>query len=145
MAARKFDQIVDESDALARFRAQTQRIARMQRHYEKLAPSPLQQLSHVANFKQDVLVLCAYSGAVAARLRQLTPSLCGAFDKIGVKLSGITVYVQAPDASGGPASHPGHARGISPDARKQLENLKENLADADLLRQALERLLERSR
>ncbi|MBL8470518.1 MAG: DUF721 domain-containing protein [Rhodocyclaceae bacterium] len=145
MPARKFDQIVSESDALARFRAQTERIARMQRHYEKVAPTPLKELSHVANFKQDVLVLCAYSGAVAARLRQLTPSLCGAFEKNGVKLSGITVIVQAPrpaDASSGRLAEP---RLIPAEAREHIENLSESLGEQDSLGQALKRLLERSR
>ena len=112
---------------------------------DALAPlSPaLGAASKVANLKGDVLVIRTDSGAIAARLRQMTPSLIQHFAAAGHVLSEIRVRVAPLAASRG--QRPPPDRRISAQAKDHLRDFAATLPADAPLREALERLAKRSR
>lgn len=65
--------------------------------YQGIAPAHLGQASCVANYKSGIIIIHAVSGAVAAKLRQLAPTLANEFSKRGVECNEVQVKVQAPE------------------------------------------------
>lgn len=65
--------------------------------YQGIAPAHLGQASCVANYKSGIIIIHAVSGAVAAKLRQLAPTLANEFLKRGVECNEVQVKVQAPE------------------------------------------------
>ena len=66
-------------DALARLRDHAARLRRLQTVLEQHLPPALAAACSVANLKGDTLVLLAHGGAVAARLKQIAPTLAEQF------------------------------------------------------------------
>lgn len=129
-------------DALARLQDHASRLLRLQRCLEAALPPALAAASRVANLKGDTLVIRTDSGAVAARLRQMTPGLLEHFAAAGHVLTEIRVRV-APYAA--TWQRPPTERQLSPGARRHLEGFAATLPADAPLREALERLARRSR
>ena len=81
-------------DHLARLSAQAGRLVTLQRIFEKTVPASLGRYARVANLKQGKVVIHADSGAVAAKVLQLTPRLTDAFHYSFSQISEIQVKVQ---------------------------------------------------
>jgi hypothetical protein len=94
MAARSLDAYLNSAGGLARLSAHAGRLVKLQRVFEKIAPSYLAASSRVANFKLGKVVIHADSGAVAAKLRQMLPSLLDEFSLEGAEVTEIQVKVQ---------------------------------------------------
>lgn len=63
--------------------------------YQEMAPKHLGQASRVANFRSGTVVIHANNGAVAAKLRQLAPTLVNGFSKRGMECTEVLVKAQA--------------------------------------------------
>ena len=63
--------------------------------YQEMAPTHLGQASCVANYRSGTIVIHAVSGAVAAKLRQMAPSLANEFSKQGAECTEVQIKVQA--------------------------------------------------
>lgn len=130
-------------DTLSRLHDHAARLRRLQAALETALPPTLANACTVGNLKGDTLVLFARSGAIAARVKQLLPSLLQNFADAGTLLRKIEVKVtvhNVPEAPRAPV-----ARAIGNAGRKSLEALRDSLpADAPLAA-ALEQLLRRSR
>jgi hypothetical protein len=130
-------------DALARLRDHASRLRRLQAVLEKHLPPALASACAVANVKGDMLVLLANGGAVAARLKQIAPTLAEQFAAAGLPIRSIQVKVkilEEPDAR-----RPAPDRRLSDAGRRSLADLSASLPADSPLRESIERLIERSR
>jgi Dna[CI] antecedent DciA-like protein len=136
------DRYFRSADALSRLAEHAARLIRLQAILSRELPPLMAESCGVANLKQDELVIHARSGAVAARLKQMLPSLLQAYARQGVLLAGIQVRVEVRNPTPAPPAVP--RRDISAQTRGGLAQLANTLpADAPLA-QALRRLVGRS-
>lgn len=116
------------------------RLLRMQRILESALPRTLVRGARVANYKLGKLIIHADSGAVAAKLKQITPTLLGVFLDEGTQVTGIEVRVQPrttqPQRSSKKTSVP-----LGNKPKQGLTSLAADLPADSPLRQALEHLL----
>lgn len=144
MAARSLDAYLNSAGDLARLSAHAGRLVKLQRVFEEIAPAYLAASSHVANFKLGKVVIHADSGAVAAKLRQMLPSLVDEFSLKGAEITEIQVKVQP---SGVALQHKKRviAATVGSSAKTGLSRLAEELPADSPLKEAVERLVKRSR
>ena len=144
MAARSLDAYLNSAGDLARLSAHAGRLVKLQRVFEEIAPSFLAASSRVANFKLGKVVIHADSGAVAAKLRQMLPSLIDEFSLKGAEITEIQVKVQP---SGVALQHKKRvvAAAVGSSAKTGLSRLAEELPAGSPLKEAVERLVKRSR
>lgn len=144
MAARSLDAYLNAAGDLARLSAHAGRLVKLQRVFAQIAPDYLAASSHVANFKSGKLIIHADSGAVAAKLRQMLPSLADAFSLNGAEITEIQIKVQPSDAA---QQHKKMmvAAPIGASAKSGLSRLAAELPADSPLKEALERLVQRSR
>jgi hypothetical protein len=144
MAARSLDAYLNSSGGLARLSAHAGRLVKLQRVFEQIAPLHLAASSRVANFKSGKVVLHADSGAVAAKLKQMLPSLIDDFSLKGAEVTEILVKVQpihaAPQQKKRLLAPP-----VGVAAKEGLHRLAEDLPPESPLKESLERLVNRSR
>ena len=110
--------------------------------YQSIAPVHLRQASRLANYKSGIVVVHAASGAVAAKLRQMAPTLADAFSRRGIECTEVQIKVQAPEtprAFAAPSVKP-----LAPGACDALGSLRDRLPPDAPLRQAIAHLLERA-
>ena len=144
MAARSLDAYLNAPGGLARLAAHAERLVKLQRVFEKIAPSYLAASSRVANFKLGKVVIHADSGAVAAKLRQMLPSLVGEFSSEGAEVTEIQVKVQ-PSHVALQHKKPAQSAVVGASAKAELHDLAEKLPEGSPLKDALERLVKHSR
>ncbi len=145
MAAHSLDAYLNSAGDLARLSAHAGRLVKLQRVFEEIAPAYLAASSHVANFKLGKVVIHADSGAVAAKLRQMLPSLVDEFSLKGAEVTEIQVKVQP---SGVALQHRKRvmvAATVGPSAKTGLSRLADVLPADSPLKEAVERLVKRSR
>ncbi|SFW20032.1 DUF721 domain-containing protein [Nitrosovibrio sp. Nv17] len=121
-------------------------LARMQRAFIEITPPQLAQHCVLGAFSEGSLTLCAHNGAIAAKLRQMVPSLLLKFRSRGHEVTAIRITVQAyfhsPPKSGSPANGSAGKRTIGPGGFESLRRLTAGLPESPL-RMAIDSLLER--
>jgi hypothetical protein len=147
-AGRKLDACLKSSKDWARLSDHAERLLRLRQLYARIAPAYLAEglanASQVANYKSGKIVIHAANGAVAAKLRQIEPSLRGEFCKSGAEVTQITVRVQVGDiATQRHMAAP--QRRLPSQAAASLEALAGSLPAASPLAVALRDLLRRAR
>ncbi len=130
-------------DALARLQDHAARLRRLQRTLESGLPPQLTGQCQVANLKDGTLSVSARGGAAAVRLRQILPSLIEHFVRAGDAVQTIKVKVAAPEQAVWRA--PVSERQLSSTAKEGLARFAQSLPADAPLREALERLVRRSR
>lgn len=130
-------------DALARLQDHAARLRRLQGALEGALAPQLSSQCQVANLKDGTLVIAARGGAVAVRLKQMTPSLIEHFARAGHPLQGIRIKVATPEQT--QWRRPPTERHISPDAKATLAEFAATLPADSPLRGSLERLVRRGR
>lgn len=140
MSARKLQSYFGATATLAALAGQVERVSALQQHWEQVAPSPLAQMCKVSGLQDQVLVLYANNGAMAAKVRQLAPTMLDKLKKRGLEVTAIQVRVQVSFPA--PEQKPAKTLQLGPAGRASLSQLAGQL-EASPLRQALERLLER--
>lgn len=134
---------IGQADPLTRLREHADRLLRLDAMVRRALPEHLRDSCHVANLKQDVLVLHTDSGAVAAKLRQLAPGILRALLGEGMLLSELRVRIAVADyRPEPPAPALRHVSAPSFDAMKQLAA---TLPEDSPLRAALGRFVKHSR
>ena len=115
---------------------------RLAQIYQSIAPEHLRRASRLANYKSGIVVIHAASGAVAAKLRQMAPTLAEAFSRRGVECTDVQIKVQAPEnqkAFTAPSVKP-----LAAGACNALGSLHDRLPPDAPLRQAIAHLLDRA-
>ncbi|OIO09320.1 MAG: hypothetical protein AUJ80_04580 [Gallionellaceae bacterium CG1_02_60_325] len=117
-------------------------LSELQRHYQAIIPPSLAPCSRVAHCANGQLTLEADNGAVAGKLRQLSPELISLFRTRGCEITGIQIRVQA---SNRPPPPPATPRSLGKQGRHALEVFASELPDDSQLKSALERMIRRAR
>lgn len=125
---------------LRQLSARAGKLLALQRLYEQVAPPSLGRSSRVLQLEQKTLLLAADNSAIAAKLRQLVPTLIQQLRDKGCEVTGIQVRVQVIVPTAKRRRTPAI---LGPKGRQQLTELSEELADSPLKR-ALQRLLKKS-
>ena len=133
---------IGQADPLARLRDHAERLLRLDSAVQRALPEHLRNSCHVANIRQDVLVIHTGSGAVAAKLRQLAPGILRALHGEGMLLSELRVRVAMPDYRPEP---PAVQRHVSAPSFEAMNRLAETLPENSPLRAALGRFVRQSR
>jgi len=109
--------------------------------YEKVAPASLLRASSVLKIEQNILTLAANNGAIATKLRQMTPDLVRQLQLQGCEVTGIQVKVQVSIPS---TTRPVAPSSLSLEGKKRVADLAESLTDSPL-KSALQRLAKNSK
>ncbi|MDR2165997.1 MAG: DciA family protein [Zoogloeaceae bacterium] len=86
--------LLEHSGEYARLLVHARLLTRLGALFAAAAPAGLAARARVANYRRGAIVLHAINGAVASKLRQLTPRLAESFSKNGVECNRIEVKVQ---------------------------------------------------
>ena len=132
---------LEAADGAGKIMAHARLLVKLARIYQEIAPAHLSQASSLANFKSGIVVVHAVSGAVAAKLRQLGPTLADGFCKRGVECSDVQIKVQARKTIA--QSMSSTKKPLTAGASRSLEGLRDSLPSSPL-RAALATLLKRS-
>jgi hypothetical protein len=140
MTSRSLQEHLASGDSMARLAAHAQRLLQFQHLLEVALPAKLQPHARVANFRLGKLFIHAANGAVAAKIRQLGPSLASDLSVKDQKVTQIEVRVQARNPCLPQVPHerpvlPGEAQ------RRELSELARRLPDNSPIKSALNRLL----
>jgi hypothetical protein len=143
MPARRISDILDDSRELGSLAAVSRRIAQLQRAYfaylEAVSPQ-LARSSRVGWARGDVVSVVADNGAVAAKLRQLTPRVLHHLRQSGFEFNSMRIGVQVERALD---RRPRHGyKPLSDNALSSVERALEKVADSPL-KAALARLARR--
>ena len=112
----------------------------LQKLYQQIAPAALLPYSRVVKLESQTLTLSANNGAIAAKLRQIAPTLTKMFQNGGCEVTGIQVRVQVTFASPAKSGVRPMLSGVS---RNRLDELAKGLPDSPL-KHALQRLARKS-
>jgi hypothetical protein len=82
------------TDELKALSARTRRLRELQTLYLRSAPRELAGSSRVKSYKAGVLCVTADNGAIAAKLKQLAPTLLASIRKNDAEITGIRIEVQ---------------------------------------------------
>lgn len=140
MSVRKLQSFFGSTANLAVLAERVARLSELQRLWEKIAPPPLAQMCRISGLQDRILVLYANNGAIAAKVRQLAPTLLEKFQKRGVEVTSILVRVQASYRP--PQERPLKRLHIGSVGTACLQQLAGQLGESPLKR-ALEAMLER--
>jgi hypothetical protein len=140
MTAHKVDFFLTGSARLQDLFGQAQTLLRLQRVFVEIAPAALAKSCKVAAIEQKTLVLFADNGAIAAKIKQLLPSLLKKFQQNGVEVTALQVQVQALQTPPKPPKI--HRADLSDAAVDSLKGLSGGLAESPL-KTALERMVAR--
>ena len=143
MPAHNISFYLNASDDLRSLADEARRIAHLQQVFLKTAPPSLTQACCVKQLRAGTLFLVAENAAVAAKLKQLAPSLLSSYRKQGLEVTSIRVEVQVRDASLEPHSRREPKR-LSIETIDNLEGLAAGLEESPL-KQVLTRLVARQR
>ena len=132
---------LEATDGAGKVLAHARLLIKLANLYQKIAPAHLSQASTLANYKSGIIVIHATNGAVAAKLRQLAPSLSDGFSKGGIECNGVQVKVQAPEIN--TQSMTSTQKPLSIKTEQGLCELRDQLPQSPL-RSALEKLLARA-
>ncbi|WP_301102882.1 DciA family protein [Propionivibrio sp.] len=132
---------LEATDGAGKVLAHARLLIKLTRLYQEIAPAHLNQASSLANYKSGIIVIHAVSGAVAAKLRQLAPTLADGFSQRGVECNGVQIKVQARKTV--TQSMASTQKPLTSRASRTLESLRDSLP-ASPLRAALETLLMRA-
>ncbi len=141
--AHTLSRFLSGGDALSRLHEHANRLQRLQRTLEALLPAYLANSCTVANLKGDTLVLLARTGAGAAKLRQIVPSLQQGFANAGVCIGSIQIKI-IPQNAAAVAPKTVTPRILPSGGRQSIETFCATLPPDAPLRESLERLLSRS-
>lgn len=139
---RSLDDYLNTPESATKVLAHAKLLMKLQQVYLQIVPSHLANGSSIANYKSSTIVIHAYNGALAVKLRQMVPTLIEHFLKKGFSCAEIQVKVGARPQGRNLAQ--AHAKPLSPFATGSIEGLKDSLPENSSLKQALEGLLTRS-
>ena len=135
---KSLENYLEASDGAGKVLAHARLLIKLTHVYQKITPAHLGQASSLANYKSGIIVIHAVNGAVAAKLRQLAPSLADGFSKRGIECNGVQIKVQARETS--TQSTTSTHKPLSSRTGKELAGLRDSLP-ASPLRSALDSLL----
>ena len=141
MPAKNSYAFLDTPEGIASLMPQARRLIELRRTLATALPESLARWSSIANVKQGKVIVFAANGAIAARLRLLSPAILEQLSKRGIEVTGMEVRVQ-PSSTTHQALE--KSAKISSTGVSSLTRLSEQLPDSELKR-AVGRLARRHR
>ena len=142
MSTRLIGDLLVASEELKALSSRTRRLRELQTLYLRSAPRELATSSRVKSYKAGTLCISADNGAVAAKLKQLAPTLLSSIRKNDAEITGIRIEVQVGRT---PAQTPTKSKkSLPPQALKEIEALAGRV-QGDALKLALANLVRRHR
>lgn len=139
MPAQPAHSFLSAATSLQTLLQQAQKLLALQETWSEITPRPLATASRVGAVSRQTLVVYTNNGAVAAKLKQIAPTLLAKLQARGIEVTAIRIDVQvAPPA---PGKKPKDLS-VSPNALSSLNKLEESLADSPL-KSALQNLIQR--
>lgn len=132
---------LEAPDGAGKILAHARLLMRLSALYEQIAPAYLSSASRLANYKSNTVVLHADNSAVAAKLRQIAPTLAEGFSRRGIECNGVQIKVQGTQNQ--EQSRTSTQKPLSGEAFATLESLQEQLPEGQL-KTALTTLLGRA-
>ena len=140
MQARSLDDCLNADAALARLTAHAWHLLKLQRIIDTTMPPSLKRACRIANYRLGIVFIHADNGAVAAKLRQLAPSLCDDLRSSGGDITEIRIKVQPREVTE-PAEIGKTIPQLGARTKQGLTNLSHSLPGDSPLKASLERLL----
>lgn len=136
MSAQRIHTYLNKLGSLQPLAAATKQHAEFQHLLRQALPAPLAAGCRISGVYGEVLFLLVESGAIAAKLKQLTPRLLNTFQKNHLQVTGIHLEVQVhkPREQRAPSRH------LSSKSLAYLEDLATKLQDSPL-KQAVNKLI----
>ena len=135
--------LLGATEELRTLSARARRLRELQTLYVGSAPRELAQSSRVRNLRGGTLLISADNAAIAAKLKQLAPTLLASIRKSEAEITGIRIEVQVSGAL--------HERipksrktPLTADAIQEFDSLAKRVPDGNL-KAALTRLVRRHR
>jgi hypothetical protein len=141
MPNRRIGDLMMATEELRTLSARTRRLRQLQKLYFRSAPRELAGSSRVKSCKAGVLWVTADNGVVAAKLRQLAPSLLTAMRRTDQDVTAVRIDVRVSGIQE-QRSHSRRSKRLPPQAVSAFQALAENVAD-EPLKLALANLLRR--
>jgi len=141
MPLHKIGALLGASDELKALSARTRRLRELQTLYLRSAPRELGRLSRVKNYGTGTLFVSADNSAVAAKLRQLAPTLLASIRETEAEITALRIEVQV----GGAARErvrESRKIALTADAVEKIQELSGRVGDPGL-KSALARLARR--
>lgn len=131
MPNRKLSALIGNTPGLSALNRTLQRVAALQRLYEVCAPPDLISASRVVGHRNGTLMIAADNGAIAAKLRQLSPRLLKNLQKQWAEVTGIQIQVQVLQGASKPRRRSEKVP-LSIDLIENFENLSRRVKDPAL-------------
>lgn len=131
MPNRKLSALIGNTPGLSALNRTLQRVAALQRLYEVCAPPDLISASRVVGDRNGTLMIAADNGAIAAKLRQLSPRLLKNLQKQWAEVTGIQIQVQVLQGASKPRRR-SEKIPLSIDLIENFENLSRRIKDPAL-------------
>lgn len=140
---RSLEDCLKADTGLARLTGHATRLLRLQRLFEMT--TPLARGARVANLRSGKIVLHAANGAIAAKLKQITPTLADVFRSEAPEVTGIEIRVQPPQGRGS-SPKPGRiaAATIGEAPKRRLASFADRLPEESPLRSSILRMIRKS-
>jgi hypothetical protein len=142
MSTRIIGDLLVATDELKALSSRTRRLRELQTWYLRSAPRELAASSRVKSYRAGTLCISADNGAVAAKLKQLAPTLLTSIRKNDAEITGIRIEVQVGKIPSLPPSR--SKKALSPQAVSEFDALARKVGD-DGLKLALANLVRRHR
>lgn len=139
MPAQPAHSFLSAATSLQTLLQQAQKLLALQETWGEITPKPLAAASRVGAVSRQTLVVYTNNGAVAAKLKQIAPTLLAKLQARGVEVTAIRIDVQVVPPA--PGKKPKDLS-VSPNALSSLNKLEESLADSPL-KSALQSLIQR--
>lgn len=140
MRARSLEDCLKADGGLARLTGHATRLLRLQRVFESAVPRQLVRSARIANLKLGKLIIHADNGGVAAKLKQITPTLVDVFHNEAAEVTVIEVKVQ-PRHPARPRPSDATRNLLGDYAKQGLTSLADKLPEDSPLRKALRHLV----
>lgn len=133
--------LLGATEELKTLSARARRLRELQTLYVGSAPRALAQSSRVRNLRGGTLLISADNAAIAAKLKQLAPTLLASIRKSEAKITGIRIEVQVSGALHERIPKSGKTP-LTSDAIKEFDSLAKRVPDG-ALKAALTRMVRR--
>ena len=136
------EQLLERSDESARLLAHARLLMRLNALFAAVAPSTMAKEAKVVNYRRGIVTLHAPNGAIASKLRQLTPRLAEKISQNCIECNQIAIKVQPTPMQ--TISPPATRKPLTRKSADTINACARALPEGSLLAAALQTLLERS-
>ena len=138
MSSRPLQDILRDDSTLTQLQGRMAQLAPVQKVWRQVVPHPLVDYAEITGVEGDALLIRARGGAVAAKLKQMAPSLTRALSQSFPEIKTLKIQVSTPESPPIIRHRTGH--GLSSTGLGYFQELCDTLPPSPL-KDAIERLI----